>query len=487
MLKKICNILYHYRVPGASFSFDPILNWVQLLGQRKRWVNGTISTYTYFLIDKEGKLETTISDLGTKGHIQKAWLLQLYTSAVTVITPAFYAISAFESCNTFQKNYPETFINITLTIPGTGVVVSTPVLMSAACYIIYILWVLNAIFMGRKPNFMNKEFYNFMMEIVYYIFNMVTSLFSTFVLLNILTLPAVIGGSLNYLLVIIATMWLTPLVLSLVISPSTAYLYILYGIPYVFQLTQYIVFIPAFAFARMHDLSWGNRDVELSGHDEIASKKEREIKARDFYGFTLRSNVFTAILNLMLLVAYIGTYVVFGHVILIIAPLMVMMFLPMGISMLFALIFIAKSFSHFAYKRLKKYFYVAVQKSRVLWRKRNNMIVELEEDDLEEEEDYDFYDEPLTTAFPGGNLSTQSLTSTSRTQDDTQVSPGSASETQYSEHRKHLDSDVGSSSTPIGLRLRGSAASISSPSRVVKPSSNRSADGAPTSPISKHT
>ena len=52
-------------------------NWRMLLGQRRRWMNGTIAAYCYWLFD-QGELEFAMSGLRNARLLQAMWALQLH-------------------------------------------------------------------------------------------------------------------------------------------------------------------------------------------------------------------------------------------------------------------------------------------------------------------------------------------------------------------------------------------------------------------------
>ena len=62
-LKTIC-------ISKSTFSYEPMMTWTNLLNQRKRWINGTISTYIYYLMTKQGEDELNKSILTNKNYLK---------------------------------------------------------------------------------------------------------------------------------------------------------------------------------------------------------------------------------------------------------------------------------------------------------------------------------------------------------------------------------------------------------------------------------
>jgi hypothetical protein len=195
----------------------------------------------------------------------------------------------------------------------------------------YILWVLTSMFLGKRSNCVNKTFYNFSMEIIYWFFAFINSIVSIFIFYNIFasTNSNFFTGPAIYILIVI---WVIPFILALMLSFSSAFLYILYGIPFMLHIIHYVAFIPSYAFARMHDLSWGNRDSN-------AFSESKKVEW-DFFWITLKANILLIILNFLILIGYISLITYFGRSLYTFIPIFILLFIPTIIQIGFALIYI---------------------------------------------------------------------------------------------------------------------------------------------------
>lgn len=311
-------------VSGATFSYEPMTTWVQLLGQRRRWVNGTIATYIFYLLDEKGQDEFAMSALGDSRTLQSLWGVQLYQSLLQILSPAFFSIAVYESSILTYKKYPNlysysySFIDKTMIIAG-------------AYYGFYVLWVLTSMFFGKRSNCVNKYFYNFCMEIIYSLFALVNTIVSLFILYNIFASANVnfFTGPAIYILIVI---WVIPFILALMLSFSSAFLYIIYGIPFMLHIIQYVAFIPSYAFARMHDLSWGNRDSSAFIDSSVTEWK--------FFWITCKANFLLIIINFLILCGYIILINYIGRSLYTFIPLFFILFIPTIIQIGFAMIYI---------------------------------------------------------------------------------------------------------------------------------------------------
>ena len=339
------------------------MSWVQLLGQRKRWINGTIATYVYYLMDEEGKLELAISELKSKMSIELAWGMQLYQSAVTILSPGFFCIALYEGMKANLSYIPAVARHFRL-----WGFMNIPLLVSCGYYCVYLLWVINAILMGTKPSFLSKLTYERIMEPIYTLFAFVNFILSACVVFFILNSPLTFGaGMFNPMIVFVLMVWAVPFFLALTLSPSSAFLYLIYGIPYLLQLSQYVSLLPAFAFARMNDLSWGNRDVELS-HDAELIEIEKERKSAEFLKLTLRANLISTLANLVVFLGYItitSNYQTGNYLSI---PVTMLVFGPLMIQSLFAALFIGSIFLKYIKRKTRSGYRSFLAASRATWR-----------------------------------------------------------------------------------------------------------------------
>lgn len=98
-------------------------------------------------------------------------------------------------------------------------------------------------------------------------------------------------SNVNLFFKITVVVWCIPIVLACTVSFRSAVRCLLYLPAFLISLSMYVCFIPAAALARMHDLSWGNRNSALD-----VGGKEREFLAK-----SIVTNLFAILLNLGIL------------------------------------------------------------------------------------------------------------------------------------------------------------------------------------------
>lgn len=328
------NNIKTYWVNGATFSYEPILSWVKLLGQRRRWINGTISTYLYYLLDPKGRDEIIMSGLVNNKFLLVLWYLQLYQSFLQILSPSFFSIALYES--TLQtikryhilKNIKFIGFNLDIVIPGFYL-----------CF--YIVCVIISFVLGKKLKYF--PCYNIIMEFIYLILSVVNSSVSIFIMYNIITS---INNNISVSIVfyILLFIWLIPFILSVFLSINASFYYILYSIPFLCQIAQYVSFIPVYSFARLHDLSWGNR--ESSTHLTTTTYI-------NFTIFTLTVNSIAILFNTGILYLYIYLISNFGHGYYIYIPIFIIIFLTLLIQIGFSIIYLLKLFFKNCFKNSK--------------------------------------------------------------------------------------------------------------------------------------
>ena len=310
-------------VNGATFSYEPILSWVKLLGQRRRWINGTISTYMYYLFNPKGRDELIMSGIVNNKFLFVLWYLQLYQSFLQILSPSFFSIALYESMLQTIKRYP--FLK-TIKFIGYNLDIIVPAFY--LCF--YVACILVSFFFGRKVKFF--PFYNIVMEFIYTIISIINSSVSMFILYNIGISPTngMMVGIVFYILLFV---WVIPFVLSMFISISASFYYLLYSIPFLCQVAQYVSFVPTYSFARLHDLSWGNRDSKTKLNTNTQLK---------FLLFTIEVNIISIICNTGITMLYIYIVSRYGHNNYIYIPIFVILFLSLLIQIGFALVYLAK-------------------------------------------------------------------------------------------------------------------------------------------------
>ena len=248
-------------VNGATFKYEPMMSWVKLLGQRRRWVNGTISTYVYYLFNERGVNEFVMSGLKNNLVIKFLWSIQLYQSFLQIFSPSFFTIALFESIVQIFKKYPyfQAFLD-NIFVSFLPRFISSDIFITGIYILFYLLWIFISISLGKKSNCCNTICYNFFVESIYIFFAFVNFIVSVCVYYVLFTTSGTFMLINNQLIYILACVWGIPFILSILISPSSTFLYLIYTIPFFCNIIQYVSYIPTHALSRFHDLSWGNRD-----------------------------------------------------------------------------------------------------------------------------------------------------------------------------------------------------------------------------------
>ena len=320
-------------VNKASFSYEPMMTWVQLLGQRRRWINGTISTFIYYLFDDKGRDEYSMSSLGNRKSIKYLWYIQLYQSLLQILSPSFFSVAVFESFLQFFKTFPNLRNYFKLFKLNTRIFNFSEEIILTAMYLgFYIFWVIISFLFGKKSDCFSTRFYNFIMETVYITFSLVNSVISFFIFFNIFSTndKMLIFGPLIYILMFI---WVVPFFLSMSLSLSSAFYYIIYSLPFFINITQYVSFVPTFAFSRLHDLSWGNRDSKT-----LISKNRQN----SFLCTTIKLNFLIVLLNIFITGLYIYLISIVGHNEYLYVTFFLILFLSVIIQILFTILYFCK-------------------------------------------------------------------------------------------------------------------------------------------------
>lgn len=321
-------------VNKASFHYEPMMTWVKLLGQRRRWINGTIATYLYYLFDEKGNNEYSMSGLGNRKSIRFLWFVQLYQSILQIFSPSFFSIAVFESILHFFKVYPnfKRFTNM-FQYNTPFYTFSQDIVFTGIYLAFYVLWVIISFFFGKKIACCNKKCYDIFMESIYLFFTFVNSIISIFIFFNIFSLNDrfLIFGPLMYILMFI---WIVPFLLSLALSFKSALYYIIYSIPFFINIAQYISFVPTFAFSRLNDLSWGNRESNsiLSGNKQCS-----------FLFTAIQLNIIVIIINILITCLYIYLIKTLGRNEYVYSVFFILLFSSVIIQILFTILYFYKT------------------------------------------------------------------------------------------------------------------------------------------------
>ena len=325
-------------VNGASFKYEPMMNWVNLLGQRRRWLNGTISTYIYYLFNEKGIREFTMSGLNNNYIIKFLWVIQTYQYFLQIFSPSFFTIALFDSITHFFKNFPivEQYLKNKIHILLFNLYIPNDILITTSYILFYLLWNIVSLLFGKRCKYCNSYCYNFFMESIYLIFVSVNIIVSIFVYYNLFTSTGFNNSftfNNNQLIYILLFVWGIPYLLSVLMSPSSSFLYLAYTIPFFCNIIQYVSFIPSYSLTRIHDLSWGNRD---SGN-----KVSKYIKYK-FLCNSLQINTIVFFINVAIVATYIFCIKYFGQNQYIYIPVFIVLFSSVFLQILFSLIYLIK-------------------------------------------------------------------------------------------------------------------------------------------------
>ena len=317
-------------VPGTSFSYEPMMTWETLLGQRRRWINGTISTYIYYLLTEKGQDEFSMSGIENKNYLTILWSIQLYQSLLQVLSPGFFTLSFFESLLQINKKYPFLFSKIVYSLYGYEI--NAVILLPTLYFLFYLSWVFLSLTIGKKPKCLHKILYIIIIEPIYYFYSIINGVVSLVIIYNLL-----FDNTTNYInptIIIISLLWVVPLLSSMLSSCSSVYHYLIYSIPFMYNIIQYVSFVPTFAFTRIHDISWGNRDSTT----KISDRKNFE-----FFCVSLRTTFLIILVNFLISGSYIFLVSQFGHYDYLYLILSLILFFPSIVQYLFTLIYFLKS------------------------------------------------------------------------------------------------------------------------------------------------
>ena len=310
-------------IKSATFYYEPMTSWVKLLSQRRRWINGTISTYLYYLLDKNGISEIASSGLANNKTIKFFWFIQLYQSLLQIFSPSFFSMAIYESTQTFFIYYPSikkfisnffsnNFFNLEITI-------------TLLYFSFYIFWVFFSMICGKCPKSFNKNIYNIFMEFIYFTVAIINQFISIFISYNIIMFNTSLP-----LILLLTIIWIIPLIFSLILSVSSVTNYFMYSIPFFTNIIQYVSFIPIYSFARIHDLSWGNRESCL-----LHEKKS-------YLSTTIILNFLSIAINFAFFISYVLLISTFGRNHFIYFGIYFILFFPIFIQIIMTILYFGK-------------------------------------------------------------------------------------------------------------------------------------------------
>lgn len=268
-------------VQDAIFYYEPEVSFDMILKQRRRWVNGTVAGFFFFFFSKRAMMhiEGGFFDSHKAGKslslVLLLWLLNLTQFMFCFISPALMGITFYNSLEVLLPWSGDVFMGLQLSdsiyLDNAGAAVGLYLLL-------YAVWCYHAYF--QHPT----ELYAFVMFIVGFIV-MIT------VLIALFSAPSI--ELIHILAICIAG---APLFLASTQTFESALLYIAYFPYFILFAGFYLIFLPAYSFARLWDTTWGNR---LTGADASLSNMKTLILKNGvmlFNIFLVSFNVFLTVL-----------------------------------------------------------------------------------------------------------------------------------------------------------------------------------------------
>lgn len=335
-------------VNGTSFYYEPMMSWVKLISQRRRWINGTISTFLYYLFDARGIDDFCQSGLYKNRGIQALWFIQLYQSILQIFSATFFSIAVFEALLQLFKLYPilNTLIPIfSFSINLLGWIhkfhIQPDIYITGLYFGFYLSWILVSFCLGKKSKCFPKVIYNCIMECIYIFYAFINMLVACVIYFTIFSTSLQTTAPLLYILLFI---WGMPFLLCMFLSIRSSFYYIIYSIPFFLNIIQYVSFIPIFAMCRLHDLSWGNRDSSTT------IDYQTQIR---FTWKTICLNLGIITINFCLTTGYITCVYFFGHNNYIFIPVFIILFSSIIIQILFTILYLLKLIAKNIFKKKK--------------------------------------------------------------------------------------------------------------------------------------
>jgi cellulose synthase/poly-beta-1,6-N-acetylglucosamine synthase-like glycosyltransferase len=221
-------------VPEAIFYFEAETEPSKLLTQRRRWINGTIAGYIWLLQNVHLLVDCGLNVV-QKGGLILLIACQLVMYVMMALAPALFTIT----------------LRLALREQIWHLSEMTQQAVWGSYGLLYVIFVLlHARLSGTKK----------VIDTLYHLAVIVNMAMMTFIIVWQILIDISYGFTLSLIFILANAAF--PFLLALIHSPLS-FLYMLQSfVPFLLYLPTMIVYFGAYSFARVHDLSWGNRPSE---------------------------------------------------------------------------------------------------------------------------------------------------------------------------------------------------------------------------------
>ena len=271
-------------VQDAIFYYEPEVSFDMILKQRRRWVNGTVAGFFFFFFSKRAMMHI-VGGFFDSHKVGKSltlvlflWMLNLIQFMFCFIAPALIGVTFYNAVGVLLSWSSEVFMGMRY---SDSIYLDNAGAATGVYLLVYATWCYHSYF--QHPT----ELYAFVMFLVGFMVQ-ITILIALF--------SAASVELIHYLAICIVT---APLFLAATQTFESALLYLFYFPYFILFAGFYLIFLPAYSFARLWDTTWGNRltgaDASLSNLKTILLKKGVLL----FNIFLVTFNVFLTVLCCM--------------------------------------------------------------------------------------------------------------------------------------------------------------------------------------------